>query len=96
MTFDLGFPTDLGLARKELGPDVLLRGNLHPELLRSGSPEEIERETKRICESGVMEGGKWIFCEGNNVAPNTPLQNFQAMYNAGKKYGRYEKGDDLE
>ena len=96
MTFDLGFPTDLGLARKELGPDVLLRGNLHPELLRSGSPEEIERETKRICESGVMEGGKWIFCEGNNVAPNTPLQNFQAMYNAGKKYGRYNKGDDSE
>ncbi len=88
-SFDLGFPTDLGLARRELGPDVLLRGNLHPELLRSGTPKEIEKETKRICQSGVMEGGKWIFCEGNNVSPQTPLRNFQAMYNAGKKYGVY-------
>lgn len=90
-TFDLGFPTDLGLAREELGPEVLLRGNLHPELLRSGSPQEIEKETRRICQSGVMEGGRWIFCEGNNVCPRTPLQNFYAMYNSGKKYGVYSK-----
>lgn len=93
-SFDLGFPTDLGLARRELGPDVLLRGNLHPELLRSGSPEEIEEETRRICQSGVMEGGKWIFCEGNNVSPQTPLRNFYAMYNAGRKYGKYQEADE--
>ncbi|MBC7328715.1 hypothetical protein H5T87_11495 [bacterium] len=92
-TFDLGFPTDLGLARRELGPDVLLRGNLHPELLRRGTITEIEKETKRICQSGVMEGGRWIFCEGNNVAPETPLQNFWAMYNAGRKYGVYNNRD---
>ncbi len=87
--FDLGFPTDLGLARRELGKEVLLRGNIHPEILREGPPEIIEEEVRRLCASGVMEGGRWIMCEGNNVAPRTPLQHFAVMYEAGKKYGRY-------
>jgi uroporphyrinogen decarboxylase len=88
-TFDLGFPTDMGKARAELGEDVTLIGNIAPHLLKLGPPESIRAEVKTLCASGVMRGGKFILHDGNNCAPNTPVQNFQAMYEAGKEYGRY-------
>jgi len=90
-TFDTGFPTDLARARKELGPDVLLRGNIHPELLRSGPKKKIVEAVKNLLSSGVMEGGKFILCEGNQVVPGTPIKHFEVMYEAGKKFGRYFK-----
>lgn len=88
-TFDTGFPTNLAEVRKELGPEVLLRGNIHPELLRGGPEEKIKEAVKNLLQSGVMEGGRFILCEGNNVAPGTPEKHFQAMYEAGKEYGRF-------
>ena len=89
--FDTGFPSDLGKCRQELGPDVLLRGNIHPELLREGPPEGICKAVKDLCQSGVMEGGRFILCDGNNVAPLTPLAHMRVMYEAGKEYGRYQR-----
>lgn len=88
-SFDTGFPTDLGRARRELGPGVLLRGNVHPELLRKGPAGEIERAVREVLSCGVMEGGRFHLCEGNNVVPATPIAHFQAMYDAGKRYGAY-------
>jgi len=49
-------------------------------LLRDGTPEEVRGETLRILESGVLEGGKFILREGNNLAPHTPFDNLNAMY----------------
>lgn len=87
--FDTGFPTDLGRARKELGTEVLLRGNINPELLRRGPDEKIEKAVKDLLSSGVMEGGKFILCDGSNVAPGTPEKHFQVMYETGRRYGQY-------
>lgn len=92
--FDLGFPVDLGQARRELGPGALLRGNLHPELLRKGPPAAIREETARILRSGVMAGRRYIFCEGNNVAPNTPLEHFQEAYDTVRELGVYPDAPD--
>lgn len=84
--FDLGFPVDLGQLRKELGPGALLRGNLHPRVLRDGPIAAIEQGTKRLLESGVTEG-RYIFCEGNNVAPQTPTEHMLAAYEVVKAAG---------
>jgi len=88
--FDTGFPSDLGACRRELGPDVQLRGNIHPELLRQGPREELKRAIIALLRSGVMEGGRFIMCEGNNVAPRTPVENMRYMYEVGKEYGKYD------
>jgi uroporphyrinogen-III decarboxylase len=88
-TFDLGFPTDMGRARNELGDDVTLIGNIAPHLLQQGPIETIRVRTQHLCQSGVMRGGKFILHEGNNCAPNTPLSHFMAMYEAGKQFARY-------
>jgi uroporphyrinogen decarboxylase len=87
--YDLGFPTDMGKARTDLGEDVTLYGNIAPHLLKLGPAEAIRAQVKKVCESGVMKGGKFILHDGNNCAPNTPIQNFQAMYEAGKEFGKY-------
>lgn len=88
-SFDTGFPVDFGKLRNDLGPDVLIQGGPTIMLLKDGRPEEIRREVKRICESGIMAGGRFILREANNLAPCTPLENIAAMYEAGKAFGRY-------
>jgi hypothetical protein len=87
--FDLGFPTDLGQARRTLGPQALLRGNLHPHLLRDGPPSLIREKVAEIMASGAKEGRRFILCEGNNVAPGTPPEHFAAAYEAAREFGRH-------
>lgn len=87
--FDTGYPVDFGAMRKILGPEITLMGGPQVELLLHGTPEQISAETTRILHSGVMEGGKFILKEGNNLAPCTPFANLQAMYDTCKWEGRY-------
>ena len=87
--FETGFPWDLGEARRILGEEVLLIGNLAPHILLRGSEKKIIEETKQIMGSGVKEGGRFILQDGHNLAPCTPIDNLQTMYAAGKKYGGY-------
>lgn len=90
-TFDLGFPTDMGKAREDLGEDVTLIGNIAPHLLKDGPKDKIREEVKKLCRSEVMKSRKFILHDGNNCAPLTPVEHFKTMYEAGKEYGRYEK-----
>lgn len=89
MTFDTGFPVDHGWLRKELGPDVTILGGPTIMELKDGSVESIHREVQRICQSGVMEGGRFVMIAANNMAPLTPVENIKAMYDATKIYGHY-------
>jgi len=86
-TFETGFSTDLAKARWELGPDVLLIGNIHPSLLLLGPENRIDAAVKELLCSGVMEGKRFILADGHNVAPGTPVKHLRAMYLAGKRYG---------
>lgn len=88
-SFDTGFPVDFGWLRRTLGPDVTVYGGPSVPLLRNGTPEQVRAEVRRICESGIIEGGKFVLREGNNLAPRTPLENIRAMYEAGREYGRF-------
>jgi len=88
-TFDTGFPVDHGQLREDLGRDVIIQGGPTVMMLKDGSFEEIDTEVKRICESGVMEGGKFILIAANNLAPCTPCENISQMYRSAKKYGVY-------
>lgn len=89
MAFDTGFPVDHGWLRQELGPDVTIYGGPHAELVRSGPIPALVAETRRILQSGIMEGGKFVLREGNNIAPYTPPEHVQAMYETCQEYGRY-------
>jgi hypothetical protein len=88
--FELGFPVNLGAARKMLGPRATLRGNLHPQILCDGPVSLIREKTAEILQSGVKEGRRFIFCDGNNVAPETPLEHLASAYETALALGRYQ------
>jgi len=88
-SFDTGFPVDFGKLRKELGPEVEIYGGPNIMLLKDGPTTAIKSEVERICKSGIMEGRRFVLREGNNLAPCTPIEHIEAMYEAGKNFGHY-------
>jgi uroporphyrinogen decarboxylase len=87
-TFDTGYPVDFGWLRRELGPHVRIQGGPPIEFLRRATPPEVRERVRQILESGVCDGGLFLLREGNNMAPGTPWENMDALYQAGRDYGR--------
>jgi uroporphyrinogen-III decarboxylase len=87
--FDTGYPIDLHEMRRQLGPDVLFYGGPTPSLLKNGPIAEIERQTRHLL-TGPAKDGKLILREGNNLAPCTPPEHIEAMYETALTYGRYD------
>ncbi len=88
-SFDTGFPIDFGKMRETLGPEVEIMGGPRATLLVSATPAEVSAEVRRILSTGIMDGGRFILREANDLAPCTPLANLQAMYATAREYGRY-------
>ena len=88
--FDTGFPVDFGGLRRELGPAVRLQGGPHIELVRSAQPAAIRAEVQRVLQTGVSVGRRFVLREGNNLAPGTPLENTEALYAAGREFGKFQ------
>jgi uroporphyrinogen-III decarboxylase len=70
-----------------LGEDVVIRGNLHIMTLLEGPKEKLREETLKILNSGVLKGKKFIFGDGNNVAPFTPVENMNYAYKVVREHG---------
>ena len=90
VNFDTGFPVDFGQLREQLGDDVAIQGGPEVALLLNGTPQQVYDRAKGILRSGVMRGGKFLLREGNNLPPNVPEGNLQAMYTACLEHGRHE------
>lgn len=88
-SFDTGFPVDFTALRNDLGPDVEIRGGPDVPFLETAAPDEVYERTRQILGSGIMEGGKFILREGNNLSPGVPLNNLWAMCNAVHDHGTY-------
>jgi uroporphyrinogen decarboxylase len=88
-SFDTGFPIDFTAIRRELGPEVEIQGGVRAPQLAQGTPDEVDAEARRILESGIMNGGRFILKEANDLVPCTPLENMNALYQAARIYGVY-------
>ncbi len=88
-SFDTGFPIDFSQLRDEVGPEVEILGGPRVPLLLHGSPAEVSAETERILKSGIQKGGRFILREANDLAPRTPVENMEAMYETARRVGRY-------
>jgi len=88
-SFDTGFPVDFTRLRDELGPQVEVYGGPSVPFLMAASPEETAAETRRVLDSGIRNGQRFVLREGNNLAPEIPLENVWAMYETNRQYGKY-------
>lgn len=86
--FDTGFPVDFGKLRQQLGPHVRINGGPHVEFLMHATPAQVRDEVQRILSTGILDGGLFVLREGNNLAPYTPLENTEALYHAGREFGK--------
>jgi uroporphyrinogen-III decarboxylase len=89
-SFDTGFPVDFAQLRQQLGPAVRIQGGPHVELMLRGTPGAIREEVRRILQSGVLRGRRFVLREGNNLGPHTPIDNCEAMYHAGREFGVFD------
>jgi hypothetical protein len=87
-SFDTGFPVNHGALRKELGPEVEILGGPPVSVFVNGTPEQCAAAARAILQSGVMEGGRFILREGNNLPPAVPVENLAAVYESCLEYGR--------
>jgi uroporphyrinogen-III decarboxylase len=88
-TFDTGFPVAHKELIKELGPEVCIQGGPHAALIYAGSRDEIRAASKKILDDVKPVGKKFIFRDGNDIPPGTPLENIEALYQACKDYGQF-------
>jgi len=84
-----GFEVDalvpLENARKLLGPDIALKGNIDTSFLLSASAQEVyEKSRKILSESGLDTN--FIFSPGCGVPKMTPLHNLKALVKACDNY----------
>lgn len=76
---DLDSFSSLGKARKEMGPDQVLAGNINPvTVLRNGPPEGVR---SAIAKCHAEAGSKYILAAGCEVPRDTPRENFLALIN---------------
>ncbi|HAK96350.1 MAG TPA: uroporphyrinogen decarboxylase [Planctomycetes bacterium] len=80
---DVDSPTDIGIARQHLGPDVMILGNLEPVgfFLRKG-PADIIAELE-ACAAKV--GPRYVIGAGCEIPPGTADANVRAMVEAGER-----------
>lgn len=74
---DIDFLADIGLARREMGPEPALLGNIDPvRALRDGTPESI---TADLAACRAAAGPRYIVGAGCEVTRDTPPANLMAL-----------------
>jgi uroporphyrinogen decarboxylase len=77
--FNFSHETEITRARKLLGPDIVLMGNLPPlDLLVRGTPDQVREATRHQLDL-LPESGPVLMSPGGGVSPGTPVENLQAM-----------------
>jgi MtaA/CmuA family methyltransferase len=91
-TINIGYGVDIADVKAAIGSRICIMGNLDTiEVLRPLDPDAVEREVGRIVRAG-REGGGYIFCTGEGITHDTPVENVKAMVRAVRENGRAEGG----
>jgi uroporphyrinogen decarboxylase len=79
---------DIVKVKQMYGDRLCFVGNVSNELLRTGSPEEIDRRVRELIRD-VAPGGGYCVGSGNSVPEWARFENYMAMREAALKYGKY-------
>jgi uroporphyrinogen decarboxylase len=80
---------DIAHVKEVLGEDTVLFGNIDQvHLLREGSPNEVAEVVRQTVLAG-KEGGRFVLNTADEVFPDTPIANLEAMIRSGLEHGAY-------
>ena len=81
---------DLVELKKEFGKDLVFWGGGvdTQRVFSSGTPESVREDVRRNIEA-LAPGGGFVFGTIHNTQPNVPPENFLAMWEAWRHYGKY-------
>jgi uroporphyrinogen decarboxylase len=85
----IGHEVELATAAKYFPNDIIL-GNLNPSIVQMGTPDEVYESTRKIVEEGKKIEGGYIFSQGCDLPPRSPVENVRMMTQAVKDYGWYD------
>ena len=77
-------------ARKIVGDNIALCGNVNCGLLQTGTEEEARLDTIRALEEGMSSGKGFIFCTSNCAYTGMPLDRYELMNNIWRERGNYD------
>lgn len=79
---------DMAATRSIVGDRLCLCGNIDCGLLLRGTPAQVFASTRVLLESCKAVGGL-VLGASNAVQPEVPMENYRAMLEAWRSYGRY-------
>ena len=81
---------DITKLKDKYGEQICFNGSVDSQsVLVYGSPDDVKRETKRVINI-LSSGGGHILSSSNSIYPGVKPENFFAMLEIGRKYGRYK------
>ncbi len=80
---------DMGLAKKVLGDNACIAGNLPASILCTGTPQQVKERCRKLIET-CAPGGGYILTGAASMDKGDP-NNLRAMMDAAKEYGVYGK-----
>ena len=78
--------------KKEYGNVLCLFGGVNYETLVTGTPEDVRHEVRTAIDA-ASEGGGLVITNSNVVGAGTKVENYLAMREAIKEYGRCRYGN---
>ncbi len=80
---------DIAGLKEQYGKKLVLIGNVNNKTtLVTGSVQDVENEVKE-CIRAAAKGGGYILASDHSVHDDIPNENIFALYEAGRKYGKY-------
>ncbi len=77
--FNFSHEVDIARARADLGPDVVLMGNIPPlDVLVRGTTDDVRKATRQLLDKADRYG-PILISPGGGVSPGTPIENLKAM-----------------
>ncbi|MBN1191835.1 MAG: hypothetical protein JXA46_18940 [Dehalococcoidales bacterium] len=80
--------TDMALAKKTIGDNCCISGNVPASLMVSGTPGEVKECCRKLIET-CAPGGGYILAGGCSATETRDPDNFRAFMQAAEEYGRY-------
>lgn len=82
--------TDMAKAKKVLGKNFCIQGNVPSALILTGTPQQVKDYCRDLIKV-AGKGGGFLLCAGA-VGQGAKLENLRAMLEAVREYGVYKKG----